>query len=98
MTGTYNKEIEKSNLKAETGNLYDIISYLHDGVQFNAELVSVLMKRTSAIRLENTDVIRDVDAAAPTQLSEIEIKIFELNESINRTNQALMYIANTLRI
>ena len=98
MTGTYNKETEKSNLKAETGNLYDIISYLHDGVQYNAELVSVLMKRTSAIRLENTDVIRDIKPDTPMQLSEIEIRILELTESISRTNQALMHIANTLRI
>jgi hypothetical protein len=89
---------EQIGKPSPNSNIKDVMEELHHNIMINRELIAILEDRTSPIRLESPTVATATPDKPYPPLSAIETSIWEYKEIVQRNNNAINHILETLRL
>jgi hypothetical protein len=90
-----NEQIKKPSPNSD---IKDVMEELHHNIMINRELIAILEDRTSPIRLESPTVATTASDKPRPPLSQIEASIWDYKETVQRNNNAINHILETLRL
>ena len=89
---------EETAKVSPNSNIKDAMEELHHNIMINRELIAILEDRTSPIRLESPTVATATSDKPYPPLSAIEASIWDYKETVQRNNNAINHILETLRL
>jgi hypothetical protein len=89
---------EETAKVSPNSNIKDVMEELYHNIMINRELIAILEDRTSPIRLESPTVATATSDKPYPPLSAIEASIWDYKETVQRNNNAINHILETLRL